>query len=159
MDEESCVVCASKLLPADYVICCSGICARKFHLKCVNISHKDSQVIASVKNAKWYCDGCIVYNQTALQLIEQFNVFKLEISKQLQEFRANIETKICRVTQPEGRQEVAKNEQKTYSEVAKNVVIIQPKTSQNIKITKEETKKHCRWKLELSALKVLKVVV
>lgn len=97
-----------------------------------------------MKNAKWFCDMCIVQADNALTLLEMFNELKGTIINQLNEFKRTLDKKISNTQSPDNKNNPTKTELKSYADVAKNVVIIKPKKEQESNTTKQDIQKYIR---------------
>lgn len=62
--EEICAKCKIDF-DDDFVIGCEGKCNRWYHLACVDLSKKQSEVLASIKGAKWFCRSCYKQSDTS----------------------------------------------------------------------------------------------
>lgn len=134
--DQSCPECSSTFKTGENILQCFGFCKRSYHPKCVNISSRDYQVILNLKNLKWFCDICNHQSEICMDLLRQFNDFKISINTQLDDFKKSLDSK-CSNTD-------LKLNEKTYADVAKDVVIIKPKTKQNNSITKDDICKNVK---------------
>lgn len=161
-----CQPCKKKISRYDDIIQCQNVCQQSFHLKCVELTLSDKQIMEE-NEEKWHCDVCmnsakktnrnimsnlkssinideeliIIKNEN--ELLKKLNVELKNVNK-LQEYKINELEREIKTTKENNNQDIAKE---TYSsKVKKNneaVVIIKPiNTEQNSIITKEEVKKN-----------------
>lgn len=139
--EENCLKCKERI-KADNSIQCEGICKKSFHLKCVNISGKEYNIVKHLSNFKWLCDSCMPYLNSTMQIRKEFTEFKETILNEIRELKEK----------PGGsvKSDNPKNNI-TYSNVVSGeAVIIKPKAKQDCSKTKETVIK----KLKPSAMEV-----
>lgn len=138
-DDEICVICKIKFKDKDYCINCTGVCSKKFHLKCVNLTLKEYQLVQGQKGIKWFCEHCLSVVTKILNINTDIENFKRQVTNELIEIRhmLNSPTKYGKDNN--------KAENKTYANVAASeVVIIKPKNKQESQKTREEIQKNLK---------------
>lgn len=129
LEDIICAVCSDDI-KSDGFIKCDGPCDLYFHLKCVRISSRDSNVLKNVEGVKWFCNSCLKFVQFVRNFNAEFTSFKEEMVKQLNEIRGKVEQPM--------RGEQNLNTPKSYAGVvAGESLIIKPKAKQSCSKTKE----------------------
>lgn len=134
---EVCGQCVSKFKQNEISLKCSGFCDNIFHPKCVNLQSKDIQFLNNnAENIKWFCDKCKIFFKNSGEITKQWDSFKNEVIKQLNEFKS-----ILNINQMD---KATTNIKKSYSEVAGEVIVIKPKTAQDNQVTKNDIQKNIK---------------
>lgn len=136
MDTEYCSTCSGKIKP-DTAIQCSGNCEKFFHLKCLDISMKDAQVIQNTAGIRWFCESCNTVVNFMLEFKKDITEFKNSVLQELNSFRKKLNIEVC---EKEGNT----NELNFAKAVKGEAIVIKPKTNQESTKTNEIIRKNLK---------------
>lgn len=63
---DECEKCYQDIVQGQDIVCCEGMCARKFHISCVGISMAAAELVVSCINISFVCSNCFVLTPKGL---------------------------------------------------------------------------------------------
>lgn len=134
--DDTCGKCKKKATKD--IIKCFGKCKRVFHLKCMEISTPEFQVIDKFKNLMWFCDSCVEAVSERWETKSEYEELKQEVTSEIAELKD-----MLKHMQNKGNDCDSRNN-KSYAKAASEVVLIKPKNVQESKKTIEAVQKHVK---------------
>ncbi|KAI4456596.1 zinc finger fyve/phd-type [Holotrichia oblita] len=142
---EECGKCTAKIKQNETVIACSGTCKLQYHIRCVDLSSKDFQTLASLTNVKWFCNNCLLLFDKYMDLKNNIDVIASTVKIEMNKIYTAVKSKQSDLETP----------RRSFAEVAGNTIIIKPKAKQDTKATRSDiTKKLNPAELELGITRV-----